>query len=130
MPQIIKTMDEIMDEEKRDMFFIRFGMPFGDADEPSIKTAKQEHFAWSDAKGLAYAEAAPSGWLSGDPGIHAVYFDSPEDPRVVEYTATFENADGSRRDPNLYEMGLRLDQAWLDDGGPAIRAGSTDVTDW
>ncbi len=118
MPFIMKTIDQIMDEEKRDMFFIRFGQPFFDRGEPRDPRPRQEQLAWFEAKGLAYAIAAPRGWLEGDPGSYAVYFDSPEDTRVAEYTSGFENADGGSLDPDAYQMVLMTYQSWLDEDGP------------
>jgi hypothetical protein len=118
VPVIIKTIDQIMDEEKRDMFFIRFGQPFIDPGEPPNPKPRQEQLAWFKAKGLTYATAAPRGWLEGDPGNFAVYFDNPEDPRVAEYTARFENADGGSLDPDAYQMVLITYQSWLDNDGP------------
>ena len=110
MPERISTMDTIMAREKRDMFFIRFGWPFNEnPDHPSRK----RHFDWFAAHGLRHEVAAPRGWLEGDPGCHAVYFDGPDDPRVALYTAAFEDATGKSLDPDNYQMGLLPYEAWL-----------------
>jgi hypothetical protein len=107
-----------MNKEKRDMFFIRFGQAFIDPREPPNPRPRQEQLAWFEAKRLAYATAAPRGRLEGNPGSYAVYFDSPEDPRVAEYTARFEHADGTSLDPDSYQMVLKTCQSWLDNDGP------------
>lgn len=118
MPMILKSVDQIMDEEKRDMFFIDFGRFLLDHDKQSMSQRRQEHFDWFAAKDLRHASAAPRGWLEGDPGLYAVYFTGPDDPRVAEYTARFENADGSSLEPEVYQMSLLPYQSWLDHGGP------------
>lgn len=114
---ILKSVDQIMDEEKHDMYFVDFGQfLFGD-DERIMSQCRQEHFNWFAAKGLRHAPAAPTGWLEGDPGLYAVYFTGSDDPRVSEYTARFENADGSSLKPDVYQMNLMPYQSWLDHGG-------------
>ncbi len=111
MPMIISTMDEIMAREKRDMLFIQFGAIF-DFDR-SQNPSMQRHFKWFDVKGLRYEIAAPRGWLSGDPGIFAVHFDGPSDPRLADYVAAFENTDGKSLVPDEYQMGLLIYEKWL-----------------
>ena len=118
MPMILKSVDQIMDEEKRDMFFLDFGQFRFDGDEQLRLKRREEHFDWFAAKGLRHAPAAPRGWLEGDPGLYAVYFTGPDDPCVAEYTARFENADGSSLEPEVYQVSLLPYQSWLDHGGP------------
>ena len=111
MPQIINTVDGIMAREKRDMLLIQFG-PIFDSDRshnPSIP----RQLEWFDAKGLRYETAAPRGWMEGDPGIFAVFFDGPDDPRLAEYVACFEDANGRSLVPDEYQMGLLLYEEWL-----------------
>jgi len=118
VPIILLSIDQIMDREKRDMYFIDFNV--GSLDKTPAKTAaRTRHFAWFKANGLAYQAAAPRGWLWGNPGIYAVYFDSTDDPRVADYTTLFEDASGTSVDPSAYQMSLIPYQSWLDHGGPA-----------
>ncbi len=119
MPMILKSVDQIMDEEKRDMYFIDFGRFLLDHEEQSMLKRRQEHFEWFASKGLRHASAAPRGWMEGDPGLYAVYFTSQDDPCVAGYTALFENPDGSSLDPDTYRMSLITYQSWLANGGPA-----------
>ena len=113
MPQRISTMDTIMAREGRDMFFIRFG----GSDWPFRRNlrhpSRRRHFDWFAVHGLRHEVAAPRGWLEGDPGCHAVYFDGPDDPRVALYTAAFEDATGKSLDPDNYQMGFLPYEAWL-----------------
>lgn len=111
MPMIISTVGEIMAREKRDMLFIRFDLEFG-ADR-SQNPARPGHLAWFDAKGLRYEPAAPRGWLEGDPGIFAVFFDGLNDPRLAEYVALFEDANGRSLMPDEYQMVLLTYESWL-----------------
>ena len=72
---------------------------------------------------------APRGWLEGDPGIHAVHFDGPDDPRVAQYAAEFEDDTGKSVAPDAYQMyvisyaswlekrGTSGEEDWLDEGG-------------
>lgn len=112
MPQVILSVDDIMARERRDMHFIRFGWPFND--NPGHPSRKR-HFDWFAANGLRWEAAAPRGWLEGNPGVHAVHFDGPDDPRVAQYSAVFEDATGKSLDPENYQMVL-LPYAWWLDG--------------
>jgi hypothetical protein len=112
LPQVIPSVDEIMARERRDMHFIRFGWPFNaNPDHPSWR----RHFDGFAANGLRWETAAPHGWLEGDPGVHAVHFDGPGDPRVALYSAEFEDGTGRSLDPDAYQMVL-LPYAWWLDG--------------
>jgi len=111
MPVIIKTIDEIMSRERRDMLFVRFKQSFTHPREAC--SSRQRHLEWFDAKGLRYEIAAPRGWLEGDPGMFAVYFDGLDDPRVAEYSALFEDAAGKSLLPGEYQMSILTYHAWL-----------------
>jgi hypothetical protein len=114
----MRSVDQIMAAEKRDVFFVQFGSPFDhDPDHPS----RERHFEWFKHHGMRWETAAPRGWLEGDPGIFAVHFDGPDDPRVALYAAEFEDADGKSLEPDAYQMYLLLYDSWLErraaDGG-------------
>jgi hypothetical protein len=115
---ILKSVDTIMDEEKRDMFFIDFGAFYNEGFAPERARHREEHFAWFRFQGLRYVPAAPRGWLEGNPGLFAVFFSGPADKRVEDYTSRFENLDGSSLEPDYYQMRLVTYQSWLDRGGP------------
>ncbi len=119
MPMIMRSVDQIMDTAKRDMFFIRFGGDCLDIDGPSDPLPRAEHLAWFDAHGLSYEIAAPRGWLEGDPGCFAVHFAGLDDPLVAAYTGRFENEDGKSLNPDAYQMVYMTYQSWLDEGGPS-----------
>lgn len=108
---IIKTIDEIMSREKRDILFVRFKQTF--TRPRAACPSRKRHLEWFDAKGLRYEIAAPRGWLEGDPGMFAVYFDGLDDPRVAEYSAIFEDAAGRSLLPEEYQMSVLTYQAWL-----------------
>ena len=115
MPQLIRSVNEVMAAETRDMHFIEFkDWPFA---SEGVKAAREQHLAWFAAKGLRYEMVAPPGWMEGDSGIFAVHFDRINDPRLAEYTAEFEMPDGSSLDPESYQMVLLPYDAWLN--GPA-----------
>jgi hypothetical protein len=108
MPMIIRTINQIMANEQRDMLFIDFQDGFG----PRHSHWRKRHFDWFAANNLRYETAAPQGWLSGDPGIFAVFFDSGTDPRVVAYATEFEDKDGKSLHPDDYQMKMFLYQDW------------------
>jgi hypothetical protein len=111
MPIIIRTTDEIMAREKRDTLFVRFRPPFGNSAPPN--PSRQRHLDWFASKNLCYELAAPQNWLEGDPGLFAVYFDGPDNPRIAEYSALFENADGKSLAPQEYQMVIVPYASWL-----------------
>ena len=104
-----------MAAEQRDMYFLQLGAsPFDyDRNHP----ARKRHFDRFRAHGLRWETAAPRGWLEGDPGIHAVHFDGPDDPRVAEYAAEFEDGTGKRLSPDDYQMFLLPYASWLEKRG-------------
>lgn len=111
MPVIINTIDEIMRREKRDMLFVTFKRPRNR--DWAACPSRQRHLAWFDVNGLRYEMAAPRGWLEGDPGIFAVYFDGLGDSRVADYSATFEDPEGKSLLPEEYQMSILTYQSWL-----------------
>jgi hypothetical protein len=100
-----------MAREKRDTVFVRFRPLSGRSAPPN--PSRQRHLEWFGSKGLRYELAAPRGWLEGDPGLFAVYFDGPDDPRILEYSALFENADGISLAPDEYQMMIVSYASWL-----------------
>jgi len=104
-----------MATEQRDMYFLHLGASRfdHDRDHPSRK----RHFDWFRANGLRWETAVPRGWLEGDPGIHAVHFDGPDDPRVMLYAAEFEDGTGKSLEPDAYQMYPLLYDAWLEKRG-------------
>ena len=105
MPVLIKTIDQIVRERRRDTYFVRFADSlFADGD--ALRRAKEHHLAWFDAEGIHYEKAAPAGWLEGDPGCYAAYFDGPDDARLRAYCTKFEEPSGRSLHPRLYQMYL------------------------
>jgi hypothetical protein len=131
VPQLVETIDQIMDHEKRDMYFIQFGRdPFDFAEKRYVTTVRR-HLKWFEKMKLSHAIAAPRGWLWGDPGCRVVYFDGPDDPRVAQYSGEFEDETGRSLNPNKYQMVLMSYQSWLDGGGPRRLADDlADNGDW
>jgi hypothetical protein len=115
-------VNQIMAAEQRDMYFLQLGAsPFDyDRDHPS----RARHFDWFEAHGLRWETAAPRGWLEGDPGIFAVHFDGPDDPRVAGYAAEFEDADGKSLEPGAYQMYVISYPSWLE------KRGTSGEEDW
>jgi hypothetical protein len=102
MPKIMRTIDEIMAQEKRDMLFVRFDQSSARSGLPN--PSRQRHMEWFQAHKLRYELAAPKGWVEGDPGIYAVYFDGLDDQRIREYSSIFEDASGKSLIPEDYQM--------------------------
>jgi len=102
MPKIIRTIEQIIAQEKRDMLFITFDHLSARSGLPN--SSRQRHLDWFDAKKLHYELAAPEGWLEGDPGIYAVYFDGLDDPRIKEYSSIFEDESGKSLIPEGYQI--------------------------
>jgi hypothetical protein len=117
VPIAVKTIDQIMADEKRDMYFIQFGRDPFDFAEKRYPDIVRRHREWFETRNLSHATAAPRGWLCGDPGCRVVYFDGPDDPRVAEYSAEFEDETGKSLNPKKYQMVLMTYQSWLDGGG-------------
>ena len=114
MPVVMRSIDQIMAAEKRDMFFVQFGSPF---DHDRNHPARKRHFDWFEAHGLRWETAAPRGWLEGDPGSYCVHFVGPDDSRVSEYAAAFEDADGKSLEPDAYQMYVISYESWLEKRG-------------
>lgn len=111
MPVTMRTTGEIMAREKRDMLFVRFRLLSRRSAPPN--PSRQRHLEWFGSRGLRYELAAPRGWLEGDPGLIVIYFDGPDDPRIGEYSAFFEDADGKSLAPDEYQMVLVSYASWL-----------------
>jgi len=112
MPMIVRTINEIMHAEKRDLFVVQFDP--GSFPKRRQSEWRTKHRAWFDARGLRYEVTAPSGWLEGDAGMLAVYFDGLDDPRIADYTAEFENPDGSSQHPDDYQASTMTYASWLE----------------
>src|ERR1044072_2898515 len=109
MPQIMRTIDEIMAAAQRDMLFV----DFKDALNARRSRWRKRHFDWFAANNLRSKPAAPNGWLSGDPGIYVVFFDSVHDARVGAYAAAFEDANGKSLHPGGYQKVIVQYRDWL-----------------
>ena len=105
MPALIKFIEEIVRERGRDTYWLRFAHSLF-ANRDVLRRIKEDHLAWIDEQGVKYETAAPKGWMEGDPGCFAVYFDGPEDPRLHAYCSKFEQPDGGSLQPNMYQMYL------------------------
>lgn len=93
------------------MLFVRFeSWPLVEKPDPKWRN---KHLDWFRSKGLRHELVAPPGWLDGDPGIFAVYFDDRDDPRISEYSSEFENATGDSLAPDEYQMVIVLYDDWL-----------------
>ena len=105
MPALIKTIDEIVQERSRDVYWLRFAHGLF-ADRDALHRAKEDQLAWFADNGLEYQTAAPKGWLEGNPGCYAVFFDGADDLRLHAYSSKFEQQDGGSLQPNMYQMYL------------------------
>lgn len=101
-----------MDEAKRDVLIVQFDW-MSDRDHP----ARKRHFEWFEDHGLRWEAAAPRGFLEGDPGVFAVHFDGPDDPRVALYAAEFEDENGKSLDLDAYQMYAISYASWLEKRG-------------
>jgi hypothetical protein len=110
MPKIMRTINEIMNRGKQDMLFVRFDQPCARGGLPN--PSQQRHLEWFASRGLHHELAAPEGWLDGDPGIIAVYFDGTDDPRVAEYSSIFEDESGKSLVPGSYQMVIVSFASW------------------
>jgi len=118
MPVILLSIDDIMAREKRDMLFVQFGSLFERTEASAA--ARKQHLEWFASKGLRIEKAAPRGWWEGDPGIFAVHFDGPDDLRVAEYSAIFEDAEGKSLEPEAYRMVILSHEDWLRNPPPPM----------
>lgn len=105
MPALIRLIDEIVRERGRDTYWVCFEHGLF-ADRDALGRAKEDQLAWFGNEGLEYEKAAPKGWLEGDPGCFAVFFDGADDPRLAKYCTKFEEPSGGSLQPGLYQMYL------------------------
>ena len=116
MPQIMRSISDIMAARQRDTLFMEFPSlhSFDIVDDARSRAvvARQRHFEWFEASGIRWETAAPRGWLEGDPGIYLLHMDT-DDPQIIAYTAVFETADGRSLDPDAYQMSLLRYEDWL-----------------
>ena len=99
MPVLIRTIDEIMRERRTDLYVLHF-----DIFAKEFRTEARRQLAWFDEREVGHEVAAPSGWLEGDPGCHAIYFEGHADERLADYSANFEDNSGGSLMPDLYQM--------------------------
>ncbi len=119
LPTIMRSVDQSMADAKRDVLIVRFDW-MSDHDHP----ARKRHFDWFDKHGLRWETAAPRGFLEGDPGVFAVHFGGPDDPRVALYAAEFEDGTGKSLEPDAYQMYLIDYASWLE------KRGTSGEEDW
>ena len=114
MPQIMRSIGDIMATRQRDTLFMEFAgiHSFDDDVRSRAVIARQRHFKWFEAYGITWETAAPQGWLEGDSGIHPLHIES-DAPQIIAYTAVFETADGLSLDPEAYQMVLLIYEDWL-----------------
>ena len=114
MPQIMRSIGDIMAARQRDTLFMEFSgiHSFDDDVRSRAVIARQRHFKWFEAHGITWETAAPQGWLEGDSGIHPLHVE-PDASQIIAYTAVFETANGRSLDPDAYQMSLLRYEDWL-----------------
>jgi hypothetical protein len=113
---LIQTTDYYLHKDKKDIFVLsltreKLGIGYDDA-------TLAEHKTWLDNNGIKYVMTCWPGWLCGDSGLYYLYVDGRDDPKLLAYSAKFEDAEGKSLDPTKYQaFVLRYDE-WVADGGP------------
>lgn len=110
MPRLIRTPEEILREEKRDLYYVEFSSVDGIFDERENPPGRAELIAWLE-KHAPQCQIEPlgpserSGWIVG--GIHGrirVDFDAEG---LAEFCRVWENPDGMSNDPRFQCMLIR-----------------------
>ena len=107
MPVLIRTLDEIMRERQADVYLLQFNI-FA----KEFRTEARRQLEWFDEREVNHEVAAPSGWLEGDPGCHAIYFEGRGDERLADYCAAYEDKSGGSLMPDLYQMYVVSFELW------------------
>jgi hypothetical protein len=119
MPQLIHNTDYYFYEKRRDILILEMRIRRENSilpDAESCELAAEPQLTWFRNRGIDSHKTCSPGTLVGWCGHYYIDLD-PADPVVLEYTAEFENANGSSLDPEKYAMMCLSYQHWRDSGG-------------
>jgi len=132
MPELIKSINEYLYEQKRDIFILKLTDPeeyppservmpkaFLNYRTDKIRSHQKLATDWLDAHGVAWAATTPEGLLEGWCGHLHVDFDGWEDPRLKAWCNEFE-IDGERpKYPEKFVLYVQRYEDWVAQGGLA-----------
>ena len=113
MPLAIRGVDDIMAARRRNTLFLELPglMLFTEVERGASLHSQQIHFEWFRMHDITWEIAAPRGWLEGDPGIYFLHCE-PDDAKIAEYSAEFENGDGTSPTPEVFQMFVLNYESW------------------
>jgi hypothetical protein len=115
MTKSVRTVDDILHDRCQDTLFLHFEN-HGDGLGPE-KNCLEAHIKWFRENGIEYEPAEIVGYKDSSDYCYAVYFESPDDPRIQEYANKFETADFKSLEPENYQMYLYNYVFWYSNGG-------------
>lgn len=104
MPQLIRSMVEIIRERKADTLFVKFKKkgpsPFllGPDENADIKRMLD----WLEINSINYEMASPPGHFEGYTGLYAIYFSTMSGELYELFLDTFETKEGVSKTPESY----------------------------
>ena len=116
MPRLIKSIDDLFEERKKDLFVLKFFnqqgvfLRFYEQDCETNTNVRKEHLIWFDENHIRYEPTCSASLLCGWNGEYCVDFD---DASLKKYCETFETSEGKSLQPDKFQMyGLCYDD-WL-----------------
>ncbi len=120
MPILLKTIEDLLYEKRRDIFVLRLynqgsGIAFRSENQDNAAIEK-EQLDWLNEHGVHYEKTVSQCIIEGWIGQYYVDFNGWDDPIVAEYTKAFENENGVSNHPTKYQMHSRSYQQFVDSG--------------
>ena len=81
-------------------------------------TVFNQHMSWFADNGVSVTPVAAMGDQEVLGNLYHVGFDSQVDPKLVAYTAAWENEDGTSLRPDQYQMLEWSWEGWINNQGP------------
>jgi hypothetical protein len=120
MPKLINYIDHYLYTNKKDTFILSLknqgnSIIYDKYNADNIKTEELK-LQWFQDHNIIVEKTNPMGLISGWDGHYYVGFENWDDPVLKLYSDTFENPDGSSKDPTKYQMLCINYDSWVNNG--------------
>jgi hypothetical protein len=124
MPRLLHYIQHYQHTLKRDVFILEMisqksdedGVVWPGRDKDEVVFARITD--WLDAQQIKYQMTATMGHMCGPTGLYWIDFTGADDPKLLKFSALFENPDGTSLQPEKYMLYQMDYQSWVERGGP------------
>lgn len=105
--------EQILSDAQKNQYFVQYFIRDENFDSDNLMSQME----WFQTRNLIVQEVQTVHFREAHTGFFHVRFSGADDPRLAEYSKTFENAEGMSLAPQQYQMYEWSYAAWMQEGG-------------